>query len=594
MTIKYAMRGRHIAASFVFSLSLGVILLYSGSTAHAQYPATSQIAKDGTAILVEDYADMPPSSPMKEGVYPAKIDSTEQLARVNALRSEPADVPTSATRFFVADNNGILYILDKKTRKFTPYIDFGKVFPGFTSSPSLGPGVIAIAFDPAYSKTGKFYTIHTEKPNPAGARPPVNTFMPSLNVAGYEVTPAINVPAGEVLLQSILVEWTDTNIKNSTFEGTAREVLREGYNFYIHHMDDLSFNPRARPGQPDYGNLYIAVGDGGAGERPGPTHTVPQRLDALQGKILRITPNVDLRPSDQLSANGRYRIPSTGPDANPFVSVEGARGEIYAYGLRNPHRMSWDPVTNNLLVDTIGNHSWESVIAIKKGANYGWAEREGPEQTFIDETNGGKTGGQLIPPVPFPSVDTIVVDRLKEPVTPVYPLATYSHRDGDSIGGGIVYRGKLMPQMAGKYIFTDMTTGRIFYTDLKEMLAAGGVRTKMATIHEIQVMYKGPSGASEKTAVNRRMYDIVADAFARKGGVALENTVLPGAAPAVGGGHGATVEKRKLDTEGVPYGGGRADVRLSVGGDGEIYLLCKSDGMIRKMMSVIAPPPVSK
>jgi hypothetical protein len=583
--------GRSAAIYFVLSPLALAIFLANGWIALAQYPSGSQITKDGTAILIEDYADVPPSNPTKDGPYPAKIDPTEQVARVNALRSEPADVPTSTTRFFVADNNGILYIMDKKTRKFTPYIDFGKVFPIFANSPNIGPGVISITFDPAYSKNGKFYTIHTEKPGGRSVTAPTNASMPSLSLAGYEVTPGLNAPTGEILLQSVLIEWTDTNIKNSTFEGTAREILREGYNYYVHHMEDTVFNPLAHPGQADYGNLYVAVGDGGAGERAGVTHPTPQRLDAIQGKILRITPDITLHPSDQLSSNGRYRIPSTGRDPNPFVSVEGARGEIYAYGIRNPVRLNWDRATNTLLAGAIGNHSWESVIVIKKGANYGWAEREGPEQPIIDAATGGKTGSQLNPPVPFPSMDTISVERLKEPVTPVYPVAVYSHRDGDAIGGGYVYRGKLMPQMTGKYIFTDMTTGRIFYTDLKEMLSAGGVRNKLATIHEIQMMYKNPRETASKGPEKRRMYDIVADAFAHKGGVALENTVLPGAAVDVGGGRGATIEKRTMDTYGVPYGGGRADVRLSMGADGEIYMLTKSDGMIRKMVAVVTPPP---
>src|SRR5665811_1975043 len=112
------------------------------------------------------------------------------------------------------------------------------------------------------------------------------------------------------------------------------------YNFALHPMGDLLFNPLARPGHSDYGNLYISVGDGTAGERAGVTHPIPQRLDALPGKILRITPAISLRPRDMLSSNGRYRIPSTGTNPNPFVSVKGARPEVFAYGLRNPHRIT--------------------------------------------------------------------------------------------------------------------------------------------------------------------------------------------------------------------------------------------------------------
>ena len=72
------------------------------------------------------------------------------------------------------------------------------------------------------------------------------------------------------------------------------------------------------------------------------------------------------------------------------------------------------------------------------------------------------------------------VDGLDEPVAPVYPAAVYSHQDGDSIGSGFVYRGKLMPQLRGKYIFNDMTTGRIFYADLAEMIATHGQRNHQA------------------------------------------------------------------------------------------------------------------
>jgi len=128
---------------------------------------------------------------------------------------------------------------------------------------------------------------------------------------------------------------------------------------------------------------------------PGPTHTTPQRLDALQGKILRITPDVKLRPSDMLGANGRYRIPSTGSDPNPFVSVARARPEVFAYGFRNPQRLSWDAATNTFIANDIGLHDWEEVDIVTKGGNYGWADREGNEQVFVPE--GGKTGSQMNP-----------------------------------------------------------------------------------------------------------------------------------------------------------------------------------------------------
>lgn len=579
--------GQTICGKFTrryFGLVLLAGFLASVPVAAQQYPSGPQITKDGTAILVEDYASVPPSSLRKDGPYPAPVNYQDQLGRPNSFRSEPPDAPQSKTRFFVIDQNGIIYTLDKTTKKFTPYIDIGKMYPKFTTDPVYGLGVVSIQFDPEYAKNGKFYTVHTEKPSVSGSNAPGNAFLPGLNLTGFTTTDAINAPAGEIGFESILTEWTDTNIKNSTFEGTARELLRAGLNFALHPMADMIFNPLAKSGDSDYRNLYVSVGDGTSGERAGVTHTIPQRLDALPGKIIRITPDLNLRPTDMLSSNGRYRIPSTGANANPFVHTPGARPEVYSYGHRNPLRLSWDPVTNTLFAAEIGNHSYEEINIIVKGGNYGWAEREGPEQEFVGGANSGKTNSQIDPPAPFPDPDLLTVDGLDKPVTPLYPSAFYSHRDGVAVGPGFVYRGKLMPQLTGKYIFNEITTGRLFYADPDDMIATKGIHNHHAVIHEVQVMYKNPYDSTAKGPDKRRLYDIVADGFVHKGGTPIPDNVLP----ARGGKGGA------LDPYGVPYGGGRADIRMSLGGDGEIYLLCKGDGTIRKLMSVVTPPPASK
>jgi hypothetical protein len=587
--------GRQIRFSFGIALMAALLLSLPAVWAQnpLQYPAKSEVNKDGTAILIEDYATPPLSSAMMNQPYPPPIDYHGQLGRVVSLRSEPADAPLSSTRFFVADMNGNLYILDKATKKFTPYITFAEVFSRY-STDRLTTGVAAIAFDPNYAKNGRFYTVHTEDPIKTGPVQPTNAHMPSLNLDGYTPTPVNKPPLGDVQNESVLIEWTDTNIKNSTFEGTAREVLRVGFNSLIHPMDDIVFDPLAKPGSANYGNLYISMGDGGSGETPS-LQTTPQSLNALQGKILRITPDLTLRPKDKLSENGRYRIPSTGPDPNPFVSVSGAKPEIFAYGFRNPHRLYWDPVTNILLVNDIGLHSWEEINIVTKCGNYGYSRREGNEVLIVP--NGGKTGTQLNPQIPFPETDLLTVEGLGKPVAPLYPVAVYSHVEGDAIGSGFVYRGKLMPKMVGKYIFTDITTGRIFYTDLNEMVATRSFRGKQAPIHEIQVMYKSPYDPSANAPVQRRMYDIVAETYAHKDGTANADSpqgVLPGSANATGGWRGKTFLLGTTDPYGVPYGGGRADVRLSLGGDGELYIMSKSDGMIRKMTAVVTPPPASK
>ena len=576
------------SAKICLGFCLLAVFLAAEPAAHAQYPTTFQISKDGTAVLLEDYATPPLSSATHGGATSTEINLKGQLGRITALRAEPANAPLAASRIFVDDQNGTLYILDTSTKKFTPYLKFTDIFPKFASDKGNATGIVSITFDPGYAKNGKFYTVHVENPVLPGSATPVNTALPSLKLNGYTTTDTVNPPAGPVHLESVLVEWTDTNIANATFEGSARELLRIGFD-RNHPTDDTIFNPLAKPGSPDYGNLYIGVGDGAQGETPGPSHTLPQQLNTLLGKILRITPDINLHPKDMLSPNGRYRIPSTGPDPNPFVKVAGARGEVYAYGLRHPHRFDWDTSTKTMLVIDIGLHYWEEIDIVAKGANYGYPEREGNEQLFVDDA--GKTGSLMTPPVAFPDRDLLKVDGIDEPVIPIYPAAVYSHWEGDSIGSGFVYRGKLMPKMRGKFIFNDMTTGRIFYVDLAEMIATRGQRNHQAQIHELQIMYKSPNDAA---VGKHRMFDIIAQTYAQKGGTPAQDRVLPGAAGATTGWTDAEHKQPKADMGGVAYGGGRADVRIARGGDGEVYVLSKSDGMIRKMTAEVATPAAAK
>ena len=143
----------------------------------------------------------------------------------------------------------------------------------------------------------------------------------------------------------------------------------------------MTFNPVARPGDPDWRVMYLGAGDARSGEQRDSRRLNPQRLDTLVGKILRIVP--DLREhtkTSTVSENGRYRIPND----NPFVTLEGARKEIWAYGLRNPHRLTWDvdpaqPGAPRLLAFNIGLVAWETVVVIHKGANYGYPLREGTQ-----------------------------------------------------------------------------------------------------------------------------------------------------------------------------------------------------------------------
>jgi hypothetical protein len=352
---------------------------------------------------------------------------------------------------------------------------------------------------------------------------------------------------GPVIYEGVLIEWTDTNTSNSTFEGTARELLRIQYNTRIHQLGDLIFDPAARPGDAEWRVLYISSGDGGAGEANTSIRSNPQRLDNLSGKILRIIPDLNEHASTStVSENGRYRIPND----NPFVSRQGVRKEIWAYGLRNPHRLSWavdpvNPANNRLIANSVGLHTWETVNIIHKGANYGYSLREGNELLQTDN----KTAR-------LPAIDKIPVqvsDITDETVVPTYPVIEYGHvpGGGDAIGAGFLYNGKAIPALRGKYVFSDITTGRIWYSDYKEMLAADdGKPDTLAATHELKLRWNGQDYDT--------MFPIAEAGYHSRGG---KTEHLPGR---------ATVS-----------GDGRADARLAVDAAGELYVYTKTDGVIR-------------
>jgi mono/diheme cytochrome c family protein len=467
------------------------------------------------------------------------------LARVNFLREEPG-----GRRFFVNDLNGPLYILDKDGKRLTTYLDFNGagtrsgLFQRLTFERNFATGLINFIFDPDYESNGVFYTIHMEDPTieaPAGPKPGV---VAGLDLTGYQVTPTIptlTLPGGRVTREAVMIEWTDRNAANATFEGTARELLRTQLASAIHPLGEMTFNPVARRGDPDWRVMYIGSGDAGMGEQRDIRRLNPQRLDTIGGKILRIIPDLREHTSTStVSENGRYRIPND----NPFAGMEGARKEIWASGLRNPHRLTWhvDPARPRepyLFAFNIGLTAWETVMIIRKGANYGYPLREGP-QVMTRE-------GML----PVPDPDTIpvqITDTIaRGTVTPTYPVIAYPHTGGggDAIAGGFVYRGSRIPALKGKLLFGDITTGRIWYAELADVIGADdGKAATLAAMHEVD-------------AGLRR---IVEETFRARGG----GVTLPGAA--------------------AVSGRGRVDVRFAEDGGGELYLLTKSDGMIRQVV----------
>jgi mono/diheme cytochrome c family protein len=322
-------------------------------------------------------------------------------------------------------------------------------------------------------------------------------------------------------------------------------------------MGEMTFNPVARQGDPDWRVMYIGAGDAGSGEQRDSRRLNPQRLDTLVGKILRIVP--DLREhtaTSTVSENARYRIPRD----NPFSALDGARKEIWAYGLRNPHRMIWDvdparPRAPLLFAFNIGLATWETVVIVRKGANYGYPLREGTQMMSSD-------GMGAVPEddtIPIQVSDTVVRGTVK----PTYPVIQYPHsteNGGDAIGGGFVYRGSKIPALRGKLVFGDITTGRIWYAERADVLAADD--DKPATVAEIHEMDAG-------------LRLLVEETYRARGG---RSEGLPGAA--------------------AVSGRGRVDFRFALDNDGEPYILTKSDGMIRKVvgakaMSLTASTPMA-
>jgi glucose/arabinose dehydrogenase len=222
----------------------------------------------------------------------------------------------------------------------------------------------------------------------------------------------------------LYVNYTDTNGDTHVTEyamsgaradlSTRREVLLVEQPYANHNGGNLAFGPD--------GYLYVGLGDGGSGGDP---QGNGQSLSALLGKMLRIVPRADGERS--------YGIPSD----NPFLGRE-ARSEIWAYGLRNPWRYSFDRETGDLWIGDVGQSSWEEVDVQPSGSsggeNYGWNRMEGDH---------AYDGGDPPPDV-------------------VRPVFEYSHDGGGcTVVGGYVYRGEAIPPLVGAYVFADLCLGRL-------------------------------------------------------------------------------------------------------------------------------------
>jgi hypothetical protein len=154
------------------------------------------------------------------------------------------------------------------------------------------------------------------------------------------------------------------------------------------------------------------------------------------------------------------------------------------------------------------------------------------------------------------------------------------------MSSGFVYRGSLMPGLRGKYIFGDIVNARLLYCDLAEMVARDdGVRTTVADIHEMQLVYNHPNDNPDAGLNRWRLWDAVTVTYTNRGGSPPAGQRLPGG--------NNTYTTWANDIYGVAYGRGRADLRLALGDDDEIYVITKTDGMIRKLTALLTPPNIT-
>ncbi len=298
---------------------------------------------------------------------------------------------------FVLDLRGKLYKLENN--RPAVYMDMAKLRSSFINKPGLATGFGSFAFHPDFYKNGLLYTTHTE---PAGTAKADFTYPDSIKVT----------------LQWVVTEWKTDQPKAFPFSGKGRELFRVDMVQGIHGLQEIAFNPLSKKGDKDYGMLYIGIGDGGSVEKGYPF--LIHSTEKIWGSILRID------PAGRNGSNGKYGIPSD----NPFVKNENVKTlkEIYAYGFRNPHRISWSQ-SGQMLACNIGLTNIESLYIIKPGNDCGWPVREGG---FLLNPYGNLDMVHSLPPGDSTSHFT-------------YPVAQYDHDEGKAISGGFEYQGKDVP-----------------------------------------------------------------------------------------------------------------------------------------------------
>ena len=392
--------------------------------------------------------------------------------------------PGQPNTLYVTDQPGTLWRVDltnpnRATNK-TVFLDVrDKIGPlGVCGAGSFDErGLLGVAFHPDYYKNGKFYT-----------------YISEMQTAGAPTFPGSPTGANPDH-DNVVREWqVALPVTAASRPVSNRELMRVIWPQFNHDGGDLAFGPD--------GNLYISMGDGGSADDADgepfvlalprypqtPNCTLGaassghqfdgngQKLNTPLGKILRIDVDCDPRVKGSCnSTNGQYRLPRD----NPFVIQPrpGALGEIYAYGFRNPFRMSFDMKRAghsrraDLYVGDVGQNDIEEVDVVENGGNYGWNCKEGTKWFHINGAAPGTADDER--------------DSSRPDCNPYRkgfrdPLAEYdTHHEGHSVIGGHVYHGSLVPALRGKYVFADFSLlfkfprgphdyGRVFVLDADE------------------------------------------------------------------------------------------------------------------------------
>ena len=324
-------------------------------------------------------------------------------------------------RMFLLEQRGKVYLLPKNAngKSTTLFFDIEKRKPYVKDE----EGLLGMAFHPQFAKNGKFYAFYS-------AHKPLRSVVSEFRVSKGD--------------------------HNKIDVSTERVLLTIARPFWNHDGGCILFGPD--------GKLYITHGDGGAREDPNDNG---RNLSTLRGTIMRI--DVDV-------TSGPYGIPKD----NPFVNRKGARGEIWAYGLRNVWRMSFDRETGDFWAADVGQDYWEEVDLIVKGGNYGWRTREGYHESF---SNKSRT---KITPSKHQHSDRLLEPVIEYPHTPALAAKSKFNRHGHglSITGGYVYRGRKIPALRGAYVYGDYKIGTVWafkqsggkVTEYQQMIGPNPIR----------------------------------------------------------------------------------------------------------------------